>query len=875
MTLSGNDIRTRFLKYFQAQGHTVVKSSKLIPQNDPTLYFTNAGMVPFKNVFTGQEKTDFLRAASSQKCMRVSGKHNDLENVGRTARHHTFFEMLGNFSFGDYFKKEAIHFAWEFLTKEMGLPKEKLWITVFQDDDEAEKLWLKDQNIPRDRIKRMGEKDNFWSMGETGPCGPCSEIHYEQDIPCTLGNPNCVLGECDCDKYIEIWNLVFMQFNRGENGKMTILPKPSIDTGMGLERLAAVVQGKTSNYESDLFTPIIQSIEKIVQKKYGEISENDVSMRVLADHIRASVFLIGDGVLPSNEGRGYVLRRIMRRAIRHGKLLGQTHAFFYKLVKTVVSEMGVFFQDIKTNQKTIEKVIHAEEERFFETLDKGLKILYEEINVHKKDKAPILSGKTAFKLYDTFGFPLDLTEIIAEENNMTVDKEAFEKEMTGQKERARAGWKGSGENAINQIYLKLGEKTSTKFLGYDTFEATAKIIDLVQDGKEVSEVHEGEFEVIFDQTPFYAESGGQVGDQGIMTSNGFEAVILDTQKPVPNLFVHSAKVKAGSLNKNGKVQLAVFHDIRKATTRNHTATHIMHAVLRRLLGSHVRQAGSLVNDKMLRFDFSHFEAISQNVLQRIEDEVNAIILKDLSVSQLEMSYDKAIQKGALAFFGDKYDSRVRVISVGEESVELCGGTHINRSSEIGFFKILSESSIAAGVRRIEATTGRTAMKLAQEESILLHDISSRLKTSTSDLGEKIEKLQNQIKSQQKEIEKLKSDLLRGGSVDYLKGAFQVNGVMAVVYHTKDIESIRDIADALMDKLKSGVSVVAATSENKIILVVSVSQDLLNKFQANQLLSHLAKLVDARGGGNADRAQAGGKNPSGLSMIETKLKELLS
>lgn len=873
-TLTGNQIRKIFLDYFVKNGHTLVKSSSLIPQNDPTLYFTNAGMVQFKNTFTGQEKRNYIRATTSQKCMRVSGKHNDLENVGRTARHHTFFEMLGNFSFGDYFKSDAIPFAWKFLTEEIKLPKEKLWITIYNDDDEAFEIWNKKVGIASDRIKRLGEKDNFWSMGDTGPCGPCSEIHYEQDIPCSLKNPNCALGACDCDKFLEIWNLVFMQFERQPDGKLLPLPKPSIDTGMGLERLTALLQGKNSNYDCDLFTPLLAEIQALVGKKYGADSENDVSMRVLADHIRATVFLISDGVLPSNEGRGYVLRRIMRRAIRHGKLLGQVKPFFYKLTDIVVAEMAEAYPELKTNQVTIEKVIHAEEERFLETLDTGLRILSTVVALSKDEGKSIISGSDAFKLYDTYGFPFDLTELIAAEHKMTVDQIGFEKCMTEQKERARSAWKGSGESSVEGLYLQLGEKLSTKFLGYETLEATGKVIAIVQDGKSVTEASAGACSLIFDETPFYGEGGGQSGDKGRAKSERFEAVIEDTQKPVPHLFAHHAKIKNGSVKVGDTIQLTVDRAVRKPTMRNHTATHILHAALRKILGTHVRQAGSMVTDKMLRFDFSHFEGIAPLTLRQIEDEVNRVILSDLGVDKSEMDHESAIKKGALAFFGDKYGDRVRVISVGDYSVELCGGTHLDRASEIGFFRIISESSIAAGVRRIEAITGHQAYQLAYDDSDSVQQIAAQFKSQPNEIVDKVDKLRGRVKTLEKEIEKLKSQLLSGGSTDYLKDAFTVSGIKSVIYNAAEASNLRDVATVIRDKIGSGIAVITSIEGEKVIVVVTVTKDLVQKFPANKILAPLAELVGGRGGGKPDMAQAGGNNPSGIGQIKETLTRFL-
>ncbi|OVE82033.1 alanine--tRNA ligase [bacterium K02(2017)] len=875
MTLSGNEIRQKFLSYYASKGHEIVKSSNLVPQNDPTLYFVNAGMVPFKNFFTGAETAPYKTATSSQKCMRVSGKHNDLENVGRTARHHTFFEMLGNFSFGNYFKTDAIKLAWDFLTKELKLPIDKLWISIFEEDDEAGKIWSETTDIPAERIVKMGEKDNYWSMGETGPCGPCSEIYYDQEIPCSLNNPKCAFGTCECDRYIEIWNLVFMQFERHADKSQTPLPKPSIDTGMGLERLTSILQGKKSNYDSDLFTPILKDIQKVIQKKYGANAEDDTSMRVLADHIRSTVFLINDGVLPSNEGRGYVLRRIMRRAIRHGKLLGQSKAFFYRLVKGLVSEMDQAYPELKTNQITIEKVILAEEERFFDTLDKGLKLLSTEIDNHKNNKLDTLSGEVAFKLYDTFGFPLDLTELIAAENNLKLNQADFDVCMNQQKERARAGWKGSGEAKTNVIYFDLAEKHHTNFTGYTELNTTSKVLGLIQNGVITTEVNENEFEFFTETTPFYAESGGQVSDKGIIKSKNFEAIITDVQKPKANFIIHHAKVKKGTLKTGDTIQLQVNPVSRQPIQCNHTATHIMHAALRKILGSHVRQAGSYVDDKILRFDFSHFEAIPKETLAEIETAVNKIVLANISIQKNEMDYDKAIEKGALAFFGDKYTDKVRVISIGDYSTELCGGTHLNSTSEIGFFKILSESSIAAGVRRIEAITGPEAIKHSQLQSSIVQKLTQQLKTQSNELPDKIESLTNKIKTLEKEVSKYKTQLMQMGSADLLKDSFEINGIKMVIHHTEDAKSVRELAKTLQDKIKSGVAIITSNANNKALVVVTVTKDLTKQYPANIILQPLAEMINGRGGGKADMAQAGGTEIAGLKGIKDKLVEVMN
>ncbi|MBF0104704.1 MAG: alanine--tRNA ligase [Deltaproteobacteria bacterium] len=872
--MTGNQTRKTFLEFFISKNHQSVKSSSLIPASDPTLFFTNAGMVQFKNYFTGQDQAPFSRATSSQKCMRVSGKHNDLENVGRTARHHTFFEMLGNFSFGHYFKKEAIALAWEFLTEVVKLPKDRLMITVFTEDDEAFNIWRDDIRVPVDRIVRMGEKDNFWSMGPTGPCGPCSEIHYDQQIPCTLNNPDCAFGKCDCDRVIEIWNLVFMQFERQSDGAMVPLPKPSIDTGMGLERLAAVLQNKKSNYDSDLFTPIISAIEQITQKKYGGGDPDDTSIRVIADHIRATVFLIADGVLPSNDGRGYVLRRIMRRAIRHGKLLGQSGPFFYKLVPCVVTEMAGAYPELAANQKTIEKVTHAEEERFFDTLEKGLKLLSTEIDTLKNSKNPVLPGAIVFKLYDTYGFPVDLTEIIAAENKMTVDMPGFEKNMLEQKERARSGWAGTGEKTTADCYFDLKESRQCVFTGYETLEGQSTVRALIKDGRAVESVETGDFELICDQTPFYAESGGQTGDTGTINNNGFQALVTNTQKPLPDVITHMATVKTGTVRVGDSITLLVSGERRNAIKRNHTATHIMHSALRKTLGTHVRQAGSYVDDTILRFDFSHFEAILENTLKEIENQVNQVVLANHAVIKAEMDYEDALKKGALAFFGDKYARTVRVITVGDYSTELCGGTHIDHTSEIGFFKILSEGSIAAGIRRIEALTGLAAIKQSQKDADIIRLVSSSLKVQPDELADKVEGLKKKIKTLEKENIKLTGEMMQKGSADLLKDTCEINGVKVALYHADNPDTVRDVALTMRDKIKSGIAVVTAADDNKAVIVVAVTGDLVIKYPANKILSPLATLINGRGGGKPDMAQAGGNNPSGISGIKDSLKEIL-
>ena len=724
------EIRESFLKYFEDKKHKRLKSASLVPDRDPTLFFTNAGMVPFKNVFLGQENIGTQRATTSQKCMRVSGKHNDLENVGRTHRHHTFFEMLGNFSFGDYFKKDAITFAWEYLTQVLKLDKSRLWVTVFREDEEAEQLWKQLSEVPAGRILRLDEADNFWSMGETGPCGPCTEIHYDFDGAEGKSGEDFLAGS-ESGRIMEIWNLVFMQYDRGADGKLNTLPKPSVDTGMGLERLACVVQGVYSNYDSDLFKPLLDKISELSGKKYGADDNSDISMRVVADHIRAAVFLVGDGVMPSNEGRGYVLRRIMRRAIRHGRMLGLNEPFFFKIVPVLVAELGGVYPEITANQKFIEEVIRAEEVRFLETLENGLEMIESEIVATKKAAKKILSGAIAFKLYDTFGFPLDLTETIATESGLVVDHAEFERLMEGQRDKARAAWKGSGEAKTAEVHQQMAaEDLATRFLGYQTLDCISKISAIVKGGQRVEAANTGEEAEIFcEYSPFYAESGGQVGDQGQIIAPQALGEVRDTQKPAGELIAHLTKVVQGSLKVGDEVHLKVSPLTRAPTRLNHTATHLLHAALRQVLGEHVKQAGSLVAPERLRFDFSHFQPMTREEILAAEDLVNDKIREDLEVQKKEMGYDEAMDQGAMALFGEKYGERVRVLKIEHFSTELCGGTHVDRTGEIGIFKILSESSVAAGVRRIEAITGAAGLHYLRELEEKWNGLARRLKAA--------------------------------------------------------------------------------------------------------------------------------------------------
>lgn len=876
--MNGNEIREKFLQYFEKNGHTRVSSASLIPVNDPTLFFVNAGMVPFKDVFIGREKKDYKRAISSQKCLRVSGKHNDLENVGRTPRHHTFFEMLGNFSFGDYFKKEAIRYGWEFLTKEMEIPVEPLWVTIYKDDDEAFDLWRKEVGVPANRIVRCGEKDNFWSVGEIGPCGPCSEIHIDLKQYFGEGEAKGTPATNE-DDFMEIWNLVFMQYNRDKKGKMTPLPRPSIDTGMGLERLACVLQKKKSNYETDFFAPIIQFIGDRTNRTYGTNVDDDVSMRVLADHIRAAVFLVSDGIHPSNEGRGYVLRRIMRRAIRHAKMLGKNEPFFYQMVSPLVDMMGSFYHDLKKNKNVIVKVIKTEEKRFLETLENGLEIIEKEVQSLKSKKKKVISGEIAFKLYDTFGFPVDLTQLIAEDKGLTVDMKKFEQEMKNQKEKARASWKGSGQESADEIYHQLSDqKKKARFTGYDMLETTSVVTALIANGKLVKEAKESEkVEVFVNETPFYGEAGGQAGDKGVIFSKGCKIEVKDTLKPLEGIINHQGVVKSGSIKVGDKVKLEVSSSTRRPTMLNHTATHILHAALREILGDHVKQAGSFVDFQRLRFDFNHFEALTVEQIEKIEQRVNEVILAGYSVSKEEMSLKEAKKKGALAFFGEKYGDRVRVVSVGSYSMEFCGGTHLDNSSEIGVFKITSESSVASGVRRIEAVTGMRAFQEFQKLEKYFDSLASILKTTPQELPVKIKKLSEKIRNLEREVTKLKTKVAAGGGGgDYMSQVKEVKGIRLLAFETEvdDPKAMREFSDQVKNRLGSGIAVIGSKVGGRVSLIVTVSPDLIKKYHAGKIIGEIAKIVGGKGGGRPDMAQAGGKDPEKLEEALKKVEKLI-
>lgn len=873
--MKANEIRKSFLDYFQKNGHTIVPSSPLIPKGDPTLLFTNAGMIQFKAVFLGEEKRDYKRAVSVQKCMRAGGKHNDLENVGRTARHHTFFEMLGNFSFGDYFKKEAIEFAWDFMTRAMGLDPKRLWVTVFKEDNEAATLWEKDIGIPKNRIVRLGEKDNFWAMGDVGPCGPCSEIIIDQGKDVGCGKPTCAVG-CDCDRFLELWNLVFMQYNKDLKGMLTPLPKPSIDTGMGLERLAAVIRGKKSNYESDLFMPIIDFIEELSGKEYGEGEINNISIRAIADHSRAVTFLITDGISPSNEGRGYVLRRIIRRASRHGKLLGMNEPFLYKVCGKVIEGMGKVYPEIITARDSIIKAIEGEETRFLETLGRGLNMLETEITTLKQKGRKIIPGAVAFKLYDTYGFPLDLTADIIRTEGFTVDEGAFNAAMDEQRIKAREAWKGSGETKIQELYRKLSsDGLKTNFIGYHADVASSKIICLIKDGKIVNNASQGDtVEVITQETSFYGESGGQVGDIGSIMGKGFELTVVDTKKPLTDIIVHHCTVKEGGVAAGDMVELVPDLNVRKSISRHHTATHLLHAALRNILGEHIRQSGSLVSPTRLRFDFSHFASISEIELNDIEQIVNNKIMENLEVKVDTLSYKDALAKGALAFFDEKYGDSVRMVSVEGFSKELCGGIHVKRTGDIGLVKILSDSSIAAGVRRIEAVAGAAAIKTIAGEKSIIKEATSLLKVSLNELPDKVNKLIQQQKTLEKEIENLRRRLQSSEASDILKNIKIVKGIN-VLSSQVDVtgpDDLRQMADVLRAKIHSGIVVLGSRSNGRAFILAAITQDLSNKFDANSIIKELAPIIGGKGGGKKDLAQAGGNNPSGLKdAIEKSYK----
>lgn len=847
------ELRKSFLTYFEQKGHTIVPSSSLVPQDD-TLLFTNAGMVQFKDVFLGREQRPYTKAASVQCCVRAGGKHNDLENVGYTARHHTFFEMLGNFSFGDYFKREAIYLAWEYLTEVLKMPEEKLYVTIFNDDDEAKDIWLNEIKVPPHRFKKCGEKDNFWSMGDTGPCGPCTEIYYDHG---ESADPNQKAPDEEGDRFIEIWNLVFMQFNRDSSGKMTPLPKPSVDTGMGFERLAAVLQGVHSNYEIDLFVNLIQAAKKILH--LNQIDDaREKSLRVLADHIRSCAFLINDGVVPSNEGRGYVLRRIMRRALRHGNKLGANEPFFYKMVAPLVKEMGDAYPRLKAQQAMIEKMILKEEEQFARTLDQGLKILEQDI---KQLKGHSISGETIFKLYDTYGFPVDLTADIAREKGLQVDIAGFEREMEVQRERARA----SSQFGVDYSQ-HVGLDAQTEFTGYHNLQEQSVILALFKNEGKVSALKEGEKgQIVLKHTPFYAESGGQVGDKGVIKTRNAVFVVEDTQK-MGEAIIHFGWMQKGEMAKDDQVEAIVDAKLRQATKLNHSATHLLHAALREIIGKHVTQKGSLVAPDRLRFDYAHFEALTPEQIQQIEDRVNEKILENSEAAVTEMKPDEAIKAGAMALFGEKYGDKVRVLNMGHGySVELCGGTHTSRTGDIGLFKIISETGIASGVRRIEALTGKGAMQWLTSADKSVQHLAQVLKTDRQALENKIMQLVERNRDLEKETQRLKSKLASGSGTDLTTEAVQFGDLKVLVKKLSDtdVKIMRELVDDLKNKLGTAVIVLAAVNEEKVQIIVGVTKNVTAQISAGDLANHVAKQVGGKGGGRPDLAQAGGTMPEAL------------
>jgi alanyl-tRNA synthetase len=886
-TPTAAEIRELFLRFFEERGHRRVASSSLVPQNDPTLLFTNAGMVQFKDVFTGREKRDYTRATTAQKCVRAGGKHNDLENVGFTARHHTFFEMMGNFSFGDYFKKDAIAWGWEFVTSEqwLGLARDRLAATVFAGegslpwDEEAYDLW-KAQGVPEARIHKLGAKDNFWAMGDTGPCGPCSELHFFQgnDIPCAeeQAGRQCQGVACDCDRWLEIWNLVFMQFERSAEGGLTPLPKPSIDTGAGLERLASVAQGKRSNYDTDLFQSIIGAISKVAAKKYGAAADDDVSMRVIADHARATTFLVGDGVLPSNEGRGYTLRRIMRRAIRHGKRLGLEKPFLADVCRAVIAEMAGAYPEIRENEAFITKVAQQEEEAFRRTLGRGLEILEGEMARLRQSGDEVVPGKVAFQLSDTFGFPLDLTQVIAGENGFGVDQPGFDRLLAEQK--ARSEWKGSGEQAVGDLHKAIAnELREVKFLGYEATRAKAEVKALIANGVRAAQAKQGDkVEIVADATPFYGESGGQVGDLGTITGKGgLEVRVTDAQRPVPGLITHVGEILSGAVAVGDEIELEVDEARRDLIRANHSATHLLHFALREKLGEHVKQAGSIVAPDYLRFDFSHFQPLEAEDLRGIERRVNELVRENAETDTAVLELEKARQAGAMMIFGEKYGDVVRVVRIGP-SKELCGGTHVRRTGDIAYFKLDSEESIAAGVRRIVAFTGPKAVEASQREGDELARAAALLKANALEVAQKIEQQQRRVKDLERALEEARSKVAAAQSGDLAAQAKDVGGAKVLAVKVQgDGKTLRELADKLRDKLGKGVVALGAEQDGKAILLVAVTKDLTNKVKAGDLVKEAAKLVGGSGGGKPDLAQAGGSDPAGLDRALARVTELAS
>ncbi len=874
--MTGKEIRDSFLKFFAERGHTIVPSASLIPASDPTLLFTNAGMVPFKNIFLGIDPPTQPRVVNSQKCLRVSGKHNDLEEVGRDTYHHTFFEMLGNWSFGDYYKKEAILWAWDLLTNVWKLPKDKLWATVYKTDDEAENWWRTLTDINKDQIQRFAEKDNFWEMGETGPCGPCSEIHIDRgpgfcEKENTSGHTCAVNG--GCPRYIELWNLVFIQYNRNPDQLLTELPSKHVDTGMGLERVASVIQKVRGNYDSDLLRDIIRATEELTNKRYGDDPEADISFRVIADHARAASFVIADGIVPTNEGRGYVLRRIMRRALRHGRLLGFEGPFFFKVAESVVQLMGSAYVELVDRKDYLIEVVRNEEERFSDTLGKGLALLEQEIAQLRRNGQKILAGDVAFRLYDTYGFPLDLTEDFLSSEELSLDRSGFDSAMAEQRTRAREHQKGTVYLSANLTDLR------SRFVGDRIVEWESEILATIVNGESrTNAIREGEeVEIITAETPFYGESGGQIGDIGMLeTARGDVVEILDTQKPQPSLIVHRGRVVRGAVQAGDRVRLVIDAPRRNTTRLNHSATHILHAALREVLGPHVRQAGSLVTPDRLRFDFTHTSPVKDDTLQRIEDIVNTHVRENAEVTSEEMTLNDALKSGALAFFGEKYGERVRVLRMGNFSTELCGGTHVSRTGDIGLFKLKAEAGVASGVRRVEAATGEGALEWVRQREQILKEISQLLKSSEEDAVDRIERLLAQYRDLEKTNAQLQSTLAGAQSDDILAHARKMDGVSVIASRVEGIDDkgLRELADRLRDKLQPSVVVLGALQGDRVALLAAVSKDVVKKYHAGNIIKQIAPLVGGGGGGRPDFAQAGGKDPSRLDEALQKVYELV-
>lgn len=868
-----NEIRSSFLKFFEGKGHLVLPSFSLVPEKDKSLLLINSGMAPMKAYFTGQEKPPRRRITTCQKCIRTP----DIERVGKTARHGTFFEMLGNFSFGDYFKKEAIEWAWEYVTEELGLPEDRLWITIYHEDDEAFKIWSEDIGVSPDRIVRMGKEDNFWEIG-VGPCGPCSEIHYDRGEEYGCGKEDCAIG-CECDRFIEFWNLVFTQFYRDEEGNYTPLKHPNIDTGMGLERIAAIMQGVDSLFEVDTIRNIMKEVSNISNIEYGQDPKADISLRVITDHIRGTTFMISDGILPSNEGRGYVLRRLLRRAARHGKLLGIKDLFLDQVAKVVIEESKQAYPELEERKDYILKVIRLEEERFNETIDQGLEILKQYVAEMKQNDIKVLDGEKAFRLYDTYGFPIDLTKEILEEDGLSVDEQGFEREMENQRERARAARHDTdymGED--DQTYKLIPTDVSTVFEGYESLETDSQILVIIKDEEKVETAREGD-EILFvmDKTPFYAESGGQIGDSGVVENENVKVRVDDTQKIVGNRIVHRGVVIEGSLNTGDMVKAKVDEERRIATARNHSATHLLHKALREVLGSHVEQAGSLVTPSRLRFDFSHFAPLTKEEIERVEQLVNEKILEGLAIEVFETSLSEAKELGAAALFGEKYKDVVRVVKMGDFSIELCGGTHLRNTAQAGLFKIISESGVAAGVRRIEAVTGAAVYQRIKELENTINDIAEELKTNPNNIVQRLKSISKQLKEYEKEIDKFKAELAKSSIDDLLKNTKKIGDMTYITAELsgQDAKGLREAADLIRDRIKSGVVVLASESQGKVLFVAAATKDAVAKgVHAGNLLREVAKIAGGGGGGRPDMAQAGGKDPSKISEALQKVDVLL-